>query len=522
MYPARLSPDGHAVAFSSPVGGVWQVFLMLTSGGEPLQLTNDEGDKYVFPFSPDGKEVYYVKTFGRNELWAVPALGGSPRRVAAARDVVPSSDGAFIYYTKSDSSGIFRADKFGLNEELVYNSKSSGSLLIPVVPYPGDNDLLAITLPDLRSGNRRFYRINLTNHEAVDLGEVSASLKDVVWDKPGKTVLFSRKVNGLTNIWKYDLGDRSLAQITFGTGPDYLPMPDPGGKGIYYVNGKSTGFLTAYHGQSKESTDIASENATGPSISPDGKRVLYFTLAGGKWHELWVADIDGGHKVKVATGEDMGQARFAPDNFHVAFFLNALGTGASDRAYIVGADGSGLRQLPRRGSGDWGLTWSPDQKTIYMTGQDTPDSMPTVWRVNTDGSNAEKFVDSCGGGIVTDADPSGQYLLFVVLFGEKAGIYEVSVSDRKCISLLPGIATAGAKFASDGNSFLYGVRTGGEYSIYRQPWKDGKTIGAPQVALKVPFVFNLEYWTYDFSRDLSTIVYVRPSGQADLYLLSQK
>jgi serine/threonine protein kinase len=40
-----LSPDGHALAFNSPVDGIFQVFLMLTSGGEPLQLTNDEGDK---------------------------------------------------------------------------------------------------------------------------------------------------------------------------------------------------------------------------------------------------------------------------------------------------------------------------------------------------------------------------------------------------------------------------------------------------------------------------------------------
>ena len=52
MNHARLSPDGHAVAFDSPVGGVAQVFLMLTSGGEPLQLTNDEGDKFVTAFRP--------------------------------------------------------------------------------------------------------------------------------------------------------------------------------------------------------------------------------------------------------------------------------------------------------------------------------------------------------------------------------------------------------------------------------------------------------------------------------------
>jgi DNA-binding winged helix-turn-helix (wHTH) protein len=32
MNRARLSPDGHAVAFASPAGGINQVFLMLTSG----------------------------------------------------------------------------------------------------------------------------------------------------------------------------------------------------------------------------------------------------------------------------------------------------------------------------------------------------------------------------------------------------------------------------------------------------------------------------------------------------------
>ena len=109
----------------------------------------------------------------------------------------------------------------------------------------------------------RFYRINLTSHAAVDLGEVSANAFDAVWAEPGKTVLFGRVVNGLMNVWSYNLNDRSLTQITFGTGPDYAPMPDPGGRGIYFVNGKSSGSLTAYHVHSKESTDIA-EDATGP------------------------------------------------------------------------------------------------------------------------------------------------------------------------------------------------------------------------------------------------------------------
>jgi hypothetical protein len=101
--------------------------------------------------------------------------------------------------------------------------------------------------------------------------------------------------------------------------------------------------------------------------------------------------------------------------------------------------------------------------------------------------------------------------------------YEVSVSDRKCIPLLPGVVTLfNATFARDGKSFLYAVASRGEVTIFRQPWREGKIIGALQVALKVPFVFPLEGKAYDFSRDLSTIVYARPGGHADLYLLSQK
>src|ERR1700675_3289303 len=92
----------------------------------------------------------------------------------------------------------------------------------------------------------------------------------------------------------------------------------------------------------------------------------------------------------------------------------------------------------------------------------------------------KSFVDNCG--VVTDIDPGGQYLLSVVQKGENTGIYEVSISDRKCISLLPGAVTFTAFFDRDGKSFSYAVASRGEVTIYRQPWNDGKVIGAPQVA----------------------------------------
>jgi len=134
-----------------------------------------------------------------------------------------------------------------------------------------------------------------------------------------KTVLFSKTMNGLTNIWSHDLNGLNLTQITPGPGPDFSPMRDPGGKGIYFVNGKSSGFLTAYHVHCKESTDITSENVTTPTISPDGKRVMYITLLRPGRSKLWVSNLDGTNKVKLATGQSLRTGTWAPDNLHVSF-----------------------------------------------------------------------------------------------------------------------------------------------------------------------------------------------------------
>ena len=78
------------------------------------------------------------------------------------------------------------------------------------------------------------------------------------------------------------------------------------------------------------------------------------------------------------------------------------------------------------------------------------------------------------------------------------------------------------RFARDGKSFLYPVASRSDVTFYRQAWRDGQLIGKPEIALKLPFAFHQVYQgsAYDFSRDLSTIVYARPGGQADLYFLS--
>ena len=103
------------------------------------------------------------------------------------------------------------------------------------------------------------------------------------------------------------------------------------------------------------------------------------------------------------------------------------------------------------------------------------------------------------------------------------GIYEIPLSSRKCVFLSPA-TTFGGRFERDGKSLVYDIASRGEVTIYRQSWKDGRLIGQPAVALRVPFAYAQSYDTNasDFTLDLSTIVYARPGGNADLYLLKQQ
>jgi serine/threonine protein kinase/Tol biopolymer transport system component len=511
---AKISPDGHTIAFSSAAGGIEQVFLMLTSGGEPLQLTHDEGDKIVENFSADGTEIYYRRNLGRDEVWAVPTLGGSPHRVVAGRFLVPSPDGNSLYYLKTDApQTIFRAGKSGLNEETVFSFDGPNLRPTSILPYP-DGENLLVTSFQASSNELRFHRVNLPSRKATDLGEAFGT---PVWAEPGKSVLFSRDANGITNLWKFELANQALTQVTFGPGPDYSPLPDPSGKGIYYVNGKRSGFLTVYHPQSRQSVDIASENSSQPAISPDGKRVMYLKFTGPNQSEVWVSDMDGSNTIRLAGSGNFDTGTWTPDGSKVGFQDR---TGQGTKGFVVGADGRGLHEMGKVEGLSGFMIWSADGKAMYLS-TSTPEHPATTWKANGDGSNPQPFVQDCAD--MLDASADGNYLIGFESAGDKAGIYEISIRDRKCTPLIPGAVTYGLWFARDGRSFIYPIASQGGAVFYRQGWHDGQLVGKPEAVLKLPFSFRLYYRgnAFDFSRDLSSIVYSRPGGEADLYLLSQ-
>jgi serine/threonine protein kinase/Tol biopolymer transport system component len=513
MVNARLSPDGHTVAFSSLTDGKLQIFVMLTSGGEPLQLTSDEGDKFISSFSADGTQIYYNRP-GNDETWAIPALGGTPVRVAPGYNVFPSADGKYLYYFRSeDAQAIYRSTTGGVDEEIVFKLDSSNFLPNQILPYSNGKNLL-VTETQPASLETKLFKIDLENRTAQNVVTISGGA-DFVWFKQDHSILCSHPEKGLQNIWKYDLDHSRMNQVTFGSGPDFNPMPDQTSKGIYYVNGKVSGSLVRYDARSGVSTPIIDEFATQPIVSPDGTKFMYIKKSlTGEEDEWWVSDMDGKNRVKLGASKGSNTGDWSKDSAFMVFFHDKNG-------YIVSATGRKLNRLKSTGAPIGNIVWSRDGNFLYITSRrGLFGAWRKIWKASRDGSTIEEFIDK--GCLVTDTTHDGKYLIGGISPGDQTGIYEISIPDKKMIQLLPDVSTFLVRVSSDGNSLLYAVRGTREITIYRIGWKDGKLTGSPEPALKVPFAFLFDIFgnAYDFSRDLSTVVFMRPSQQADLYRLS--
>ena len=89
-YP-RWSPDGNWIAYQRGDGVRWDAFAVPAAGGEPKQITHENGQIHGLAWLPDSSGIVYssgrattmayLPTLG---LWEQRLAGGEPRRLAAA------------------------------------------------------------------------------------------------------------------------------------------------------------------------------------------------------------------------------------------------------------------------------------------------------------------------------------------------------------------------------------------------------------------------------------------------------
>src|SRR6185369_1196633 len=102
--------------------------------------------------------------------------------------------------------------------------------------------------------------------------------------------------------------------------------------------------LTLYRTATKQLSDIVAEDASQPTLSVDGRQVAYITSSASNRNEMWVSDLGGEHRHKIATGsQDLETLSWSADDTK---YLYADKNGASWKLFVVDADGSNAHQVP--------------------------------------------------------------------------------------------------------------------------------------------------------------------------------
>jgi TolB protein len=137
-----------------------------------------------------------------------------------------------------------------------------------------------------------------------------------------------------------------------------------------------------------------------PHVSKDGRIVFQSKRAGGS--KLFIAKLDGSdlHELISGPGDDH-TPMWSPDGKFIAF---ASARDGNEDVWIVGADGTGLRNLTRDfPKDDSHPAWSPDGKRIIFCSTRGDGENDDIYVMNADGTNVVRLTDN---GLYWDTFPS--------------------------------------------------------------------------------------------------------------------
>ena len=316
-----ISPDGHSVAFVSNRDGHFNIYVGLVRGGSLVQITHDPNLKWRPSWSPDGSTLAYARLndWGTWDIWEVPALGGTPRRVILnAADPDWSPDGHSLAYTNLSQEGYGGIWISGISGESARQAAApwavqgwvlgwdtqprfspSGRQIAFIASTQDGGPFGRLAIVDLDSGKTRF----LTPERAMELSPA--------WSPDGRSIYFASNRGGTVNIWKIAVTGGRPEQITAGEGDDADLDVSKDGKRIVFGTMRlkiSTARLDLQAKPGQQSVQVLTadpaRNQFAPAYSADGKHLAYFTNFKGVEREgIWVSDADGSNAAALAQDE---------------------------------------------------------------------------------------------------------------------------------------------------------------------------------------------------------------------------
>jgi tricorn protease len=348
-FAAKISPDGKWIAFSGSYDKGPNVYLIPVDGGAPKRLTYGPSTQVV-TWTPDGKNVIFRSSFENTfrpitKLYSVSVDGTMPVRLPIPR-------GTLCTFSPDGTKMVFNNRG---REEYYWKRYKGGQ-------YP------EIWLYDFDTGTFE----KLTDY----VGKNSYPM----WIGGGMYFVSDRGENGIANIYRYDFASKKVEQVTRYDDFD-VQMPSTDGKRIVFLHSGYLFVLDPPEGTPRRVTVAIPTDAWtiadrtinpkdyihSMSVSNDGKTAVFEARG-----DIFLVPADKDLETRNVTMSPGSRERYpelSPDGKRLAFFSDRSG---EYELYVmpVDPDGEWIKLTDGLKTTKYHLEWSPDGKKILFGTKD--------------------------------------------------------------------------------------------------------------------------------------------------------
>jgi len=489
----KLSPDGEKVAYRWK-GDVY--VKAIGPGTRPLRLTETEANERGPVWSPDGREIAFLRVQDAGAaIYTVPSLGGQERKlidiegqIGVVDYLLPvmswSPDGTWVAFAEKTAEGeparILRLSLETLEKQPLTSppGRTVGDLFPEISP---DGTLLAFVRSG--SGEDAFADLDVWV-QPVDGGaarQLTSGRYDfcggLAWTPSGDEVLFTE--GGPRNARTFRVGldggePRPVVGATQNAGfvsirgdrmvyEQRTTLPSD----IWRVPGRRSPLV----GRPPESLIASSALDGSPTWSPDGSRIAFQSYRSGTGN-IWVCDADGSNPVQLTSFDShTGTPRWSPDGRRIVFDSVEAGDW---NVYVIDADGGVPHRLTPEPSADFRGFWSRDGQWIYFASD--RGGSTDIWRMPEGGGEAVQVTR--GGGITAEVSWDDRYLYYATR-DRDPDIRRVPVEGGEDVEVVAGRIGSASDWAVAPDCLYFAEEgpspRGEEYSIQYLELESGRT-----------------------------------------------
>jgi CxxC motif-containing protein (DUF1111 family) len=204
---ASFSSDGRKIAFSTPSGGIHQIFVMNVDGTNQTQLTSFTNGALHPTWSPDGTKIAFAGSNGSGgfQIWSMNTDGTGQTNLT--NDGVGGND--YPAWSPDSSKIAFQRLNSAMTDVWTMNSNGTGQTNITNTTgffFNGNPtwspDGASIAFTSNRDGNNEIYKMTSSGASQTRLTTNSANDTGPAWSPDGNLIAFSStRSGGSSRIW---------------------------------------------------------------------------------------------------------------------------------------------------------------------------------------------------------------------------------------------------------------------------------------------------------------------------------